>query len=141
MLQIGLEPFRADEEILPGDIRAVMFQELMIADLVVADLSISNSNAWYELGGVHHGLLSHGIVQIRSGEVKIPFDVCVDRTLHYHLKEGVPALDFLETDRAALGKVTLGNSGEELLKFAFAMISPVDKFIKQGCLKKSGYLT
>jgi tetratricopeptide (TPR) repeat protein len=106
LLQVGLEPFRADEEILPGDIRADMFQELLMADLVIADLSISNANAWYELG-VRHGLRSHGIVQIRSGETSIPFDVCVDRTLHYHLKKGAPDPDFIETDREALGKVAL----------------------------------
>lgn len=106
LLQVGLEPFRADEEILPGDIRADMFQELLMADLVVADLSISNANAWYELG-VRHGLRSHGIVQIRSGETSIPFDVCVDRTLHYHLKEGVPDPAFIENDRTALGNVAL----------------------------------
>ena len=106
LLQVGLEPFRADEEILPGDIRADMFQELLMADLVVADLSISNANAWYELG-VRHGLRSHGIVQIRSGEAKIPFDVCVDRTVHYHVKDGVPDPDFIETDRMALGEVAL----------------------------------
>lgn len=106
LLQAGLEPFRADEEILPGDIRADMFQELLMADLVVADLSISNANAWYELG-VRHGLRSHGIVQIRSGEARIPFDVCVDRTFHYHLKEGIPDADFIESDRAALSEIAL----------------------------------
>ncbi len=106
LLEVGLEPFRADEEILPGDIRADMFQELLMADLVIADLSINNANAWYELG-VRHGLRSHGIVQIRSGEASIPFDVCVDRTLHYHLKKGVPDAAFIETDRTALGKVAL----------------------------------
>ncbi len=106
LLEVGLEPFRADEEILPGDIRADMFQELLMADLVVADLSINNPNAWYELG-VRHGLRSHGIVQIRSGELKIPFDVCVDRTLHYHLQDGVPDPAYIKTDRAALGKVAL----------------------------------
>ncbi|GJL72613.1 MAG: hypothetical protein NMNS01_18120 [Nitrosomonas sp.] len=106
LLQAGLEPFRADEEILPGDIRADMFQELLMADLVVADLSISNANAWYELG-VRHGLRSHGIVQIRSGEARIPFDVCVDRTFHYHLKEGIPDADFIENDRTALGEIAL----------------------------------
>ncbi len=106
LLQVGLDPFRADEEILPGDIRADMFQELLMADLVIADLSINNANAWYELG-VRHGLRSHGIVQIRSGEATIPFDVCVDRTWHYHLKAGVPDSDFIEGDRTALGKVAL----------------------------------
>ena len=108
LLQVGLEPFRADEETLPGDIRADMFQELLMADLVVADLSIYNPNAWYELG-VRHGLRAHGVVQIRSQEIKekIPFDVCVDRTLHYHLKRGVPDPDFVESDRAALGNMAL----------------------------------
>lgn len=106
LLAVGLEPFRADEEILPGDIRADMFQELLMADLVVADLSINNPNAWYELG-VRHALRSHGIVQIRSGNTRIPFDVCVDRTLHYHLQDGVPDPDFIENDRAALGQVAL----------------------------------
>ncbi len=108
LLQVGLKPFRADEEILPGDIRADMFQELLMADLVVADLSINNSNAWYELG-VRHGLRAHGIVQIRSRENKnrIPFDVCVDRTFHYHLKEGVPDRQYIENDQTELGKIAL----------------------------------
>lgn len=107
LLQVGLEPFRADEEILPGDIRDDMFQELLMADLVIADLSIYNPNAWYELG-VRHGLRAHGVIQIRSNKAKkIPFDVCVDRTIHYHLKQGVIDPEFLEEDRALLGKIAL----------------------------------
>ncbi|SET52516.1 hypothetical protein SAMN05216326_13312 [Nitrosomonas marina] len=31
LLQAAVAPFRADEEILPGDIRADMFQELLMA--------------------------------------------------------------------------------------------------------------
>ncbi len=107
LLKVGLEPFRADEEILPGDIRADMFQELLMADLVVADLSIYNPNAWYELG-VRHGLRAHGVIQIRSDQAeKIPFDVCVDRTIHYHLKDGLPDPRFLESDRELLGKIAI----------------------------------
>lgn len=107
LLQVGLEPFRADEEILPGDIRADMFQELLMADLVIADLSIYNPNAWYELG-VRHGLRANGVIQIRSNEAeKIPFDVCVDRTIHYHLKQGLPDPEYIESDCALLGKVAL----------------------------------
>jgi tetratricopeptide (TPR) repeat protein len=107
LLSAGLEPFRADEEILPGDIRADMFQELLMADLVVADLSIYNPNAWYELG-VRHGLRAHGVIQIRSDQAeKIPFDVCVDRTIHYHLKDGSPDPKFLESDRELLGKIAI----------------------------------
>ncbi len=119
--QVGLEPFRADEEILPGDIRVDMFQELLMADLVVADLSIHNPNAWYELG-VRHGLRARGIVQIRSNEGgRLPFDVCVDRTIKYHLKEGVPDQEFLEEDRALLGQIAL----ETLKAWKGKPVSPV----------------
>lgn len=45
----GLEVFRADEEQAAGDIKADMFQELLIADLVVVDLTLDNPNVWYEL--------------------------------------------------------------------------------------------
>jgi tetratricopeptide (TPR) repeat protein len=107
LLKAGLEPFRADEEILPGDIRADMFQELLMADLVVADLSIYNPNAWYELG-VRHGLRAHGVIQIRSDQAeKIPFDVCVDRTIRFHLKNGSPDPEFLESDSELLGRIAI----------------------------------
>ncbi len=107
LLHAGLSPFRADEETLPGDIRADMFQELLMADLVIADLSIYNPNAWYELG-VRHGLRAHGVIQIRSDQAKkIPFDVCVDRTIHYHLKQGAPDPKFLKKDREQLAKIAI----------------------------------
>ncbi|NOQ64769.1 MAG: DUF4071 domain-containing protein [Methyloprofundus sp.] len=107
LLKVGLNPFRADEESLPGDIRSDMFQELLMADLVIAELSIDNPNAWYELG-VRHGLRARGVVQIRSNEAgRIPFDVCVDRTIHYHLKDGVPDPEFLDSDQALLGQIAL----------------------------------
>lgn len=107
LVKVGLDPFRADEEILPGDIRADMFQELLMADLVIADLSIYNPNAWYELG-VRHGLRARGVIQIRSsGAGKIPFDVCVDRTIHYHLKNGVPDPEYIDDDQILLGKIAV----------------------------------
>ncbi|MEI2421983.1 hypothetical protein V6O07_17025, partial [Arthrospira platensis SPKY2] len=46
----GFVVFRADEETRAGDIRADMFQELLVADLVVAELTLDNPNVWYELG-------------------------------------------------------------------------------------------
>ncbi len=123
--QVGLEPFRADEEILPGDIRVDMFQELLMADLVVADLSIHNPNAWYELG-VRHGLRARGIVQIRSNEGdRLPFDVCVDRTIKYHLKDGVPDQEFLEEDRALLGQIAI----ETLMAWKGKPVSPVYQYL------------
>lgn len=97
----GFEVFRADEEVIAGNIRTDMFQELLLADLVVADLSIDNPNVWYELG-VRHALRARGVVQINSKREKMPFDVYTDRKLEYHIKDGVPDPDFLEKDKAAL---------------------------------------
>lgn len=123
--EAGLEPFRADEEIMPGDIRADMFQELLMADLVVADLSINNPNAWYELG-VRHGLRARGIVQIRSNESgRLPFDVSVDRTIKYHLKEGIPDADFLDQDKALLGSI----AQETLQSWKGKSTSPVYQYL------------
>jgi tetratricopeptide (TPR) repeat protein len=97
----GFEVFRADEEQRAGEIRTDMFQELLLADLVVADLSIDNPNVWYEMG-VRHALRSRGIVQIKSKRDYMPFDVYTDRTLSYHIKDGVPDPDFLSKDKTAL---------------------------------------
>jgi tetratricopeptide (TPR) repeat protein len=97
----GYEVFRADEEQMAGEIRTDMFQELLLADLVVADLSIDNPNVWYEMG-VRHALRARGIVQIKSTREYMPFDVYTDRTLSYHVKDGVPDPDFLSKDKTAL---------------------------------------
>src|SRR5918992_3011917 len=98
----GFEVFRADEEPRAGNIRTDMFQELLLADLVVADLSIDNPNVWYELG-VRHALRSRGVIQIQCRRDYLPFDVYVDRTLLYHIKDGAPDPAFLEADKKALG--------------------------------------
>ena len=63
LIDAGLEPFRADQELRSGDIGTDMFQELLLADLVLADLTIDNPNVWYELG-VRHALRARGIVLI-----------------------------------------------------------------------------
>jgi hypothetical protein len=87
--EAGFEVFRADEEQRADDIRTDMFQELLLADLVVVDLSIDNPNIWYELGA-RHGLRSRGVIRIQCKRDYLPFDVYVDRTLRYHIKDGVP---------------------------------------------------
>lgn len=99
--RVGCTVFRADEEQRAGNIRTDMFQELLLADLVVADLSIDNPNVWYELG-VRHGLRSRGVIQVQCKRDYLPFDVYVDRTLRYHIKDGVPDPQFLEADQKAL---------------------------------------
>ena len=97
----GFDVFRADEEERAGDIRSDMFQELLLADVVIADLSIDNANVWYELG-VRHALRSRGVIPIACREGPIPFDVYTDRTLHYHVKDGAPDPQCLQSDRTAL---------------------------------------
>jgi tetratricopeptide (TPR) repeat protein len=97
----GLSVFRADQEQRAGDIRADMFQELLVADLVVADLTIDNPNVWYELG-VRHALRARGIVLVSGGHVTAAFDVYTDRKLRYGLKDGAPDPATLEEDQRAL---------------------------------------
>jgi tetratricopeptide (TPR) repeat protein len=100
----GFEVFRADDEQAAGNIRADMFQELLLADLVVAELSIDNPNVWYELG-VRHALRARGVVLIQSVRETQPFDIYTDRKLYYHLRKGAPDPDYLEQDRRALAEM------------------------------------
>ena len=100
----GFEPFRADQEIRAGDIRADMFQELLVADLVVADLTIDNPNVWYELG-VRHALRARGVVIICGGTVTTAFDLYTDRKLRYGLKDGAPDPAQLEEDKRKLAEM------------------------------------
>src|SRR5207302_334962 len=101
---VGLEVFRADEELRAGNIRIDMFQELLLADLVVADLSIDNPNVWYELG-VRHALRPRGVVQIQGKREHLPFDIYVDRVLRYHVKDGTVDPAKLSDDKAKLTEV------------------------------------
>ncbi len=96
----GMEILRADEEQRAGDIRADMFQELLIADLVLADLTLDNPNVWYELG-VRHALRARGVVLV-SGSRTTAFDLYTDRKLRYTLKDGTPDPATLESDRNKL---------------------------------------
>lgn len=117
---VGFEVFRADEDLRAGNIRTDMFQELLLADLVVVDLSIDNPNVWYELG-VRHALRERGVVQIQSKRDHLPFDIYVDRTLRYHLKDGVPDPDYFEADKQALANFAV----ETITSWHGRKISPV----------------
>ena len=97
----GLEVFRADEEERAGEIRADMFQELLIADLVVADLTLDNPNVWYELG-VRHALRARGVVLICGERVTTAFDVYTDRKLRYSIKDRGPDPVTLDQDKKKL---------------------------------------
>ncbi len=102
----GFRVFRADEEARAGDIRADMFQELLVADLVVAELTLDNPNVWYELG-VRHALRARGVLLLQSERSYQPFDIYTDRKLRYRLRDGQPDPAHLDADRSALAKMAL----------------------------------
>ncbi len=87
-----------------GNIRADMFERLMIADLVIADISIHNANVYYELG-VRHALRDRKTILIRARQDDVPFDLRTDRYLEYQKDDPASA-------RAALAdavRQTLGS--------------------------------
>jgi hypothetical protein len=75
-----------------GNIRADMFQQLLVADIVVADISIHNANVFYELG-IRHALQpmrtfllrakSKTPPKERTAKDEVPFDLKTDRYLEY----------------------------------------------------------
>ncbi len=48
-----------------GNIRADMFQQLLVADIVIADISIHNANVFYELG-IRHALQPNRTFLLRA---------------------------------------------------------------------------
>jgi tetratricopeptide (TPR) repeat protein len=77
-----LQPFRADDEVVAGDILKDMFAELVTADFVLADISILNANVFYELG-VRHTVGPRGVICLHAGWSDRPFDVAPQRTFKY----------------------------------------------------------
>lgn len=75
-----------------GNIRADLFQQLLIADIVIADISIHNANVFYELG-IRHALQPNRTFLLRAKirkdpkdrrpEDEVPFDLRTDRYLEY----------------------------------------------------------
>ncbi len=80
--QSGFTGGTTEELIQQGNIRADMFEKLMIADLVIADISIHNANVFYELG-IRHALRDKRTFLIRSKADEVPFDLKTDRYLPY----------------------------------------------------------
>jgi tetratricopeptide (TPR) repeat protein len=87
-----------------GNIRADMFQHLLVADLVIADISVHNANVFYELG-IRHALQpkrtfllrakgKHG-PQDSAPEDQVPFDLRTDRHLEYDSEKPGERLELL----------------------------------------------
>lgn len=99
MEEAGLTGGTTGEFLQQGNIRADMFEQLLIADLVIADISIHNANVFYELG-IRHALRDKRTFLIKSqgaasSDGDVPFDLRTDRYLSYDAANPGGAVDIL----------------------------------------------
>ncbi len=98
--EAGLEPLRADQELVGGLIHKPMFERLVLADYAIADLTTANPNVFYELG-VRHAVRPYSTVLVGADPAGIPFDLAPTRVLAYALDaQGRP--EDPDRDRGAL---------------------------------------
>lgn len=97
----GLEPLRADEEMVGGLIHKPMFERLILSEYAVADLTTANANVFYELG-LRHAVREWTTLLIHAeGRGRLPFDVAPLRAVPYRLgPDGRPSA--AGDDRATL---------------------------------------
>jgi tetratricopeptide (TPR) repeat protein len=90
--QAGLEPLRADHEMVDGIIHKPMFERLVLCPYAVADLTTANPNVFYELGVRHAAkAASTALVFAQDYCGDMPFDVRPLRGLPYSLDpRGLP---------------------------------------------------
>jgi tetratricopeptide (TPR) repeat protein len=98
----GLEPIRADEELVGGIVHKPMFERLILCDYAVADLTTANANVFYELG-VRHAVRPYSTVLMFAQGGRLPFDLALDRILPYVLDAAGVPVD-VEPTRKALVK-------------------------------------
>jgi len=98
----GLDPLRADQEVVGGLIHKPMYERLILADYAIADLTTANANVFYEVG-VRHAVRPYSTVLVSADVKRIPFDLAPDRVLPDRLDgAGRPADP--DGDRAAVVK-------------------------------------
>jgi hypothetical protein len=86
IIDAGLEPIRADEEIQGGIIHKPMFERLILCQYAVADLTLANANVFYELG-IRHAVKPWRTVSIFADGDRLPFDVAYLRSIPYKLDD------------------------------------------------------
>lgn len=100
IIACDVQPLRADEELLFGNIHKPMFERLVLCEYAIADLTSLNPNVFYELG-LRHAIKPYTTLPISAFDTPLPFDIHSDRTLPYHINdEG--ELTQAEEDRTAL---------------------------------------
>jgi tetratricopeptide (TPR) repeat protein len=85
ILQAGLDPLRADEEMSGGIIHKPMFERLILCEYAVCDLTTANANVFYELGLRHAVRPCTTMLLFAEGTGQLPFDVAPLRALPYQL--------------------------------------------------------
>ncbi len=78
--QVGLEPVRADQIAITGEITEQVFRHLYEDEVVIADVSDGNPNVMYELGLRH----TRDLLTVQIGEYgQLPFDIHAIRTIEF----------------------------------------------------------
>ncbi|QQM42009.1 hypothetical protein [Streptomyces liliifuscus] len=78
--KLDIDPVRADQIAVAGEITEQVFRHLYEDDVVIADVSGGNPNVMYELGLRH----TTGKLTIQIGEFgQLPFDVAAIRTIQF----------------------------------------------------------
>ena len=99
--EAGLEPIRADHEVVGGLIHKPMYERLVLCEYAVADLTTANANVFYELGLRHAARPCSTILLFSKDGKQLPFDVGPLRAIPYELHaDGTPAN--VDTTKAAL---------------------------------------
>jgi hypothetical protein len=90
IVDAGMTPIRADEELTRGIIHKPMYERLILCDFAVADLTAANANVFYELG-IRHAVRPGATVLLFAAGDRLPFDAAPLRSLPYELSDtGVP---------------------------------------------------
>src|SRR5512146_723906 len=82
VVEVGLDPIRADEERVGGTIHKPMFERLMLCDYAVADITGANPNVYYELG-IRHAMRPRSTVILFAEGTTLPFDIALLRGVPY----------------------------------------------------------
>ena len=91
IVEAGLEPLRADEEMAGGIIHKPMFERLILCEYAVADLTTANPNVFYELG-VRHAVRPWSTILLFAEGGRLPFDVAPLRAMPYKIgPDGKPS--------------------------------------------------
>jgi tetratricopeptide (TPR) repeat protein len=91
IVDAGMTPIRADEELTRGIIHKPMYERLILCDFAVADLTTANANVFYELG-IRHAVRPGATVLLFAAGGRLPFDAAPLRSVPYDLSDtGMPA--------------------------------------------------